>query len=116
MKILLSLLLIHMASGQQIAIISRIRNLYQTAPLVKQDANQLDELMVGVNADHDSPVLICYKGAAEMIDAKYTLNPIMKFLDFKKGTDLINNALLRDSLNLEMRFIRLSIQSSCLLI
>jgi hypothetical protein len=113
MKVLLWLCIIH-GNIQAFPIfnLSEIRELYKSAPLVKEDAKKLDQLMLGVNADSAAPVLICYKGASKMIDAKYSLNPIVKFEDFNKGKDLINRAISRDTLNLEMRFIRYSIQSN----
>jgi hypothetical protein len=92
--------------------INKIRDLYCSAPLVKQDAKQLDQLMVGVNVDTNAPVLVCYKGASQMIDAKYSLNPYLKFENFNKGKELMTKAISRDTLNLEMRFIRYSIQSN----
>jgi hypothetical protein len=90
----------------------RVRELYQSAPIFKQDAVRLDQMMLGVDPDHASPLYECYKGATKMIDAKYTINPITKYLDFKSGKNLINKGIMRDSLNLEMRFIRFSIQSN----
>ena len=47
-----------------------------------------------------------------MIQAKYTLNPVNKLDRFNKGKELIRTAFSRDTLNLEMRFIRFSIQSN----
>ncbi|WP_461452657.1 hypothetical protein [Mucilaginibacter sp.] len=113
MKVLLWLCLLH-ADVQKSAVLnlSEIRKLYESAPLVKQDAKKLDQLMLNVNVNNANPVLICYKGASELIDAKYTINPITKFDDFNKGKALINKAISRDTLNLEMRFIRYSIQSN----
>jgi len=47
-----------------------------------------------------------------MIQAKYSLNPIIKLEKFNRGKELITKALNRDTLSLEMRFIRYSIQSN----
>ncbi|BAU53734.1 hypothetical protein [Mucilaginibacter gotjawali] len=98
--------------GVQTIDLSTVRHLYQRAPVVKQDAGQLNRLMLQVDSDTDAPVLLCYKGANEMIQAKYTLNPIIKLQKFNKGKKLIINAVNRDSLSLEIRFIRYSIQSN----
>lgn len=92
--------------------IGKIRQLYINAAGNKQEALQLDQLMVPVDTDSASPLLICYKGANEMIQAKYALSPIVKFKKFNKGKALITKAISRDTLNLEMRFIRYSIQSN----
>lgn len=107
MKVMFWLCLMQL--GVQIIDMGEIRNLYQRAPKVKKDALQLNQLMLRVDS-LDAPVLICYKGANEMIQAKYTLNPFAKFEKFNRGKELIKKAFSRDSLNLEMRFIRYSIQ------
>ncbi|WP_295676229.1 hypothetical protein [uncultured Mucilaginibacter sp.] len=98
--------------GVQTIDLSTIRHLYQRAPVIKQDAWQLNRLMLQVDSNTDAPVLLCYKGANEMIQAKYSLNPIIKLEKFNRGKELITKALNRDTLSLEMRFIRYSIQSN----
>ena len=92
--------------------ISKIRGLYHTAPVVKQDARQFYQLMIGVDSSTAAPVLVCYKAASEIIQAKYALNPIVKLEKFNKGKELLKKAISRDTLDLEMRFIRFSIQSN----
>jgi hypothetical protein len=91
---------------------SRIRSLYHNAPVVKQDAAQLQDLLQSVNNNTAVPVLVCYKGASEMIQAKYSFNPFTKWEKFNKGKELLQKAINRDTLDLEMRFIRFSIQSN----
>lgn len=113
MKVLLLLCLL--PSGfltTQMLDLSKIRGLYHRAAEVKQDAAKLNQLMLQMDSETAAPVLICYKGANEMIQAKYTLNPISKLEKFNKGKELIKKAFSRDTLNLEMRFIRYSIQSN----
>jgi hypothetical protein len=91
---------------------SKIRHLYQGAPLVKQDATQLESLLQNINSNTATPVLVCYKGASEMIQAKYAFNPFTKLEKFNKGKELLQKAISRDTLDLEMRYIRFSIQSN----
>lgn len=113
MKILLWLSLIPFGiPASQNLDLHQIRELYHRAPEVKQDARRLNDLMIQVDTAASTPVLICYKGANEMIQAKYTLNPVNKLDRFNKGKELIRTAFSRDTLNLEMRFIRFSIQSN----
>jgi hypothetical protein len=90
----------------------RVRDLYRRAPEVKKFALQLDQLLSPVDSAASAPVLVCYKGASEMIKAKYALNPFSKLEQFNRGKALINKAFSRDTLNLEIRFIRFSIQSN----
>jgi len=89
----------------------QIRTLYHSAAEVKQDAAQLNKLMLKVDSN-SLPVMICYKGANEMIQAKYAINPIAKLNKFNKGKELIQKAFSSDTLNLEIRFIRYAIQSN----
>ena len=91
---------------------SKIRLLYHGAPEVKQDAVLLNKLMLQVDSGTSTPALLCYKGANEMIQAKYALNPIAKLEKFNKGKKLIKRAFDRDTSNLEIRFIRFSIQKN----
>lgn len=113
MKILLLLSLIPFGiPAAQTLDLHQVRGLYHRAPEIKQDARKLNDLMAHVDTASDPPVLICYKGANEMIQAKYTFNPVNKLDQFNKGKDLIRKAFSRDTLNLEMRFIRFSIQSN----
>ena len=97
--------------AQQTIDMSKIRSLYQRAAEVKQDALQLNQLLLPVESDA-APVMLCYKGAGEMMQAKYTFNPIVKLEKLNNGKALIKKAFCRDTLNLEMRFIRFSIQSN----
>jgi hypothetical protein len=90
----------------------QIRDLYLLAPGGKKSAVQLNKLMIQVDTATADPLLVCYKGANEMLQAKYTANPIVKFEKFVKGKELIKKAFVRDTLNLEMRFIRFTIQSN----
>jgi hypothetical protein len=100
------------AMSVQISDLSKIRVLYQSAATIKQDAAQLNRMMVQVDTVTAAPVMICYKGANEMMQAKYALNPMVKLDKFNKGKQLMQRAFTRDTLNLEIRFIRYSIQSN----
>jgi hypothetical protein len=113
MKILLCIFLMPFGKAYlQTFDLTGIRGLYQRAPELKSDAMQLNQLMEQVGIDSADPVLLCYKGANEMITAKYALNPFVKYKKVNTGKIMIQKAVCRDTLNLEMRFIRYSIQSS----
>lgn len=112
MKVLLLIYLLRMNfQVVQKPDIGTVRKLYHSAANVKQDALRLNQLMLEVDINA-APVLVCYKGANEMIQAKYALNPFVKLAKFNKGKALLIKAIGRDTLNLEMRFIRYSIQSN----
>src|ERR1700712_2098874 len=98
------LLLPFSAFAIQTLYLHQIRVLYHHAAEVKQDAAQLNKLLLHVDSSA-LPVMVCYKGANEMIQAKYAINPISKLEKFNRGKDLIQKAFGRDTLNLEMHFI-----------
>ncbi|MBK9211588.1 MAG: hypothetical protein IPO14_01135 [Saprospiraceae bacterium] len=54
-----------------------------------------------------------YLGAFQTIWAKYTSNPISKLSTFSKGKKNIEKAIKSEPENVELRFIRLSIQKNC---
>ena len=53
-----------------------------------------------------------YYGAYLVISANHTWNPIDKLNTFKKGKIELENAIKQDSKNVELRFLRLSIQAN----
>jgi hypothetical protein len=88
-----------------------LRSCYRQAVTQKSAAEKFDQLLATVDTGA-APVLLGYKGACEMIQAKYALNPIAKLFKFRKGKSLLELAVSRDTLNLETRFLRFSIQSN----
>jgi hypothetical protein len=91
--------------------VNAVRNLYFEAAEKKEAAVKLSKVLSYVN-DKSAPILICYKGAAQMLEAKYINNPFNKLSRFKQGRELIENAIKKDHNNLEMRFIRFSLQTN----
>ncbi|CAN5243518.1 hypothetical protein BH09BAC6_BH09BAC6_00440 [soil metagenome] len=91
--------------------LSELRSCYQQAGIKKAAAEKLNQLTALVDSGSE-PVLIGYKGANEMLQAKYILNPITKLSRFNKGKTLLQMAIKRDTTNLEIRFLRFSIQSN----
>lgn len=113
MKILL--LITFLLTGTYIAStkpeLKQVRALFFEAASEKTAAVKLAQLMSTVDME-DAPVLICYKGVAEMMQAKYAFNPFSKLSKFNKGKALIEEAIKMDPHNLEMRFLRFSIQTN----
>lgn len=60
-----------------------------------------------------NPVHLAYLGAFKVIWAKHIINPIAKFSTFNKGKKDIESAVKEAHNNVEIRFIRLSIQKNC---
>ena len=91
--------------------LSELRRLFSLAAIKQDAAKKLSELLAEVGTS-SQPVYVCYKGVAKMIQAKYALNPINKLSLFNKGKALIERAIKTDTTNVEMRFLRLTIQNN----
>lgn len=88
-----------------------LRKLYYEAAESKSAAIKLTSTLSKVN-DQSKALLICYKGAAQMMEAKYAFSPITKFSKFSKGKLAIEKAIIKDPKEIEIRFIRFSIQTN----
>lgn len=91
--------------------IEKVKTLFQTAARDKIAAEQLLNLLAPVN-ESSAPLLIGYKGAAEMMQAKYAFNPLNKLKRFNAGKQLIEKAVKKAPENVEIRFIRFAIQTN----
>lgn len=90
--------------------LDHIRVSYEQAPENKTICRQMIEKLA---SKKQSPVHLAYLGAFKAIWAKHTLNPISKLSTFKKGKALIEQAVRDDPDNVEIRFVRLSVQKKC---
>lgn len=87
-----------------------LRDLYAKAASSKQANQKLVELLN--NEKENQPLLIGYRGASVMIEANHVFNPITKLSRFKKGKELIEQAIQKDPNNVELKFVRLTIQTN----
>ena len=112
MKLLFILLLLQKQPVTVTAsMLDTIRELYHHASTDKKASSKLSETLLMVDTS-SSAVLICYKGVAEMIKAKYAVSPYVKLKYFNRGKDLIEKAERKDTSATEIRFIRFSIQTN----
>jgi hypothetical protein len=91
--------------------VSEIRKLYTES--IKDEAKckaLYDRLFAQKNID--DPRVLGYQGAISMVMAKYDGNPLSKLSYFKKGKDLLENALKKAPQNLELHFVRFGIQEN----
>ena len=87
-----------------------VRNLYEVAASSKSANTKLINLLSSVKIDN--ALLTGYKGAAIMMEANHVFNPITKLNRFKKGKQLVEYAIKLDATNVELRYIRLTIQTN----
>lgn len=87
-----------------------IRNLYVKASESKENAEKFKSAVEGIQNPNQ-----CIKGyiaAANMIEAKYAFSPYTKLSLFNKGKGLLETAIKNDPNHIELRFLRLGIQTN----
>jgi hypothetical protein len=100
----LAILLTHTSSTDVID----IRKQYVVAANDKQAAKKLlTVLEKKSNANH---TLLGYQGAVMMVMAKYHFNPVSKLNSFQSGKLLLEKSILHAPENIELRYLRLTIQ------
>lgn len=90
--------------------INTIRNMFEQASVSETSANKLIDLLN--NEPKLSPTLLGYKGSTLALQAKYTINPIKKLKYFNDGKSLLEKAIINDPQNIELRYLRLAIQTN----
>ncbi len=90
--------------------INTVRNMFEKASVNEISANKLLAIL---NAEPNlSPTLLGYKGSTLAMKAKYTINPYKKLKYFNEGKLLLEKAINKDAQNIELRYLRLAIQSN----
>ncbi len=59
----------------------------------------------------NEPLFLGYHGASQMMMAKHVGNPFKKLSYFNKGKDMYTAAINADPRNVELRFLRFSVQA-----
>lgn len=85
-----------------------VRNNYVKAVSDKQVCKTMISNLIGNHENNN--VYLAYLGAFQAIWANHTINPIEKLNTFNKGKNNIDKALKMSEDNIEIRFIRYSIQ------
>ena len=81
---------------------------------VKSDSGTCAKLYEKVVKDKNPDNTIqCYKGAVTAAMADYTKNKSEKLKLFREGKTLIEQSIAKDSSNVELRFLRFTVQSAC---
>jgi len=104
MTSLLILLLISLTNPD----LSSLRKLYLEASKDEAKANQL--LVIADQNSSVNPVYSGYKGAVKIILAKHAFHPYTKWTLFSEGKDILESAIASDTNNVELIYLRLTIQ------
>lgn len=91
--------------------VSEVRNMYKQAVLSESAALSLLDDLTEIKKSDDK-VLVSYKGALTAITAKYENEIKRKKELFKQGVMMIEYAIEEDPDNIEIRFVRLSVQQN----
>ena len=91
--------------------ISEVRQLYKEADLSQQNATNLFHKLESITISDDK-VLVAYKGAVTSMTAKYEKGVKQKKDVFKNGVSLVELAVASEEDNIEIRFVRLSVQQN----
>lgn len=80
-----------------------------------ENTNYANELVMTANRRFKvdrKPLLLAFEGAGYLFKAKWDGNVILKLNYFKKGKNLIDSAVYKDSTNVEIRLIRYMAQAN----
>ena len=89
--------------------IEEARKLYAKSAESRDLCRQLYTKLLEIDEKNQN-LLLGYKGAVMAEMARYEKNPPQKMKFFKEGKHKLEEAILRDFENIELRFLRLSIQ------
>ncbi|WP_109300118.1 hypothetical protein [Aquimarina sp. AU474] len=112
MKILsIAFVMISMFFSSDVVTVEEIRDSYKYCNASKEKADHFYELTKKAT-QNDGAIFEGYHGAALALKASFAWNPFTKLSYFNKGKKMIDQAILSEPDNIELRMIRLSIQSN----
>ncbi len=94
-----------------VPVIKDVRIMLHHATSNEKACNKLISLLVPFN-ETNNPLLFGYRGGATMLMAKHAFNPFSKLSYFKKGKLMLESAIKADLNNVELRFLRYTIQTN----
>ena len=86
-----------------------LRELYRDA---LQNKEKAVELISYIDKSNSTTLGIGYKGSATMLLAKHSGNPFRKYKYFNDGKSLLEEAIAKDSVSIELRYLRFSFQTN----
>lgn len=95
------------ASGQSL---KEVRKLFQASAESEASCRQLLSRLKTAEAGKE-PLFYGYRGVATMMMANHLGNPLRKLSHFKEGRQMLEEAISKAPKNLELRFLRLSVQT-----
>jgi hypothetical protein len=87
-----------------------IRDLFHKAIQEEEIAKRLDKILSEFQLQ--TPIKLGFQGANKMILAKHAFSPSLKYSYFMTGKELLEEAIRKDSQNIELHYLRYTIQLS----
>ena len=94
-----------------VPVIKDVRIMLHNATSNEEACTKMISLLAPFN-ETNNPLLFGYRGGATMLMAKHVINPFSKLSYFKKGKLMLENAIKADHTNVELRFLRYTIQTN----
>ena len=91
--------------------LKHLRDLYYKAAVNKNNVELFTNFLAS-SPDVEKTVLSGYMGICYMIRANHSWNPCTKLSFFTKGKNLLDGAIIKDSFNIELRFLRFCVQTN----
>lgn len=88
-----------------------IREMYYNSTNNEDDAISFLKYFEDIDVKNRA-TLLGYNAVANFVQAKYLWNPVAKYDYFTIGRDLLQKAISMENSNLELRYLRLSIQTN----
>jgi hypothetical protein len=105
--VLFSLVIISSSFAQDLSLME-VRKQYVEGAEKEKTAEKLLKALRNAN----TPVMLAYQGATQAVMAKYATLPRKKYSLAKKGLAIINSAIAKDPENIEIRYLRFTIQEN----
>ena len=107
--VLLSCLFVLLSASSEHTL-TEVRLLFKSAPFDKHACTKL--IYSFKNQAVLNPVYTAYKASGLMMNAKHVGNPLDKLSTFSKGKNLLEQTVTKEPSNLEIRFLRLTMQAN----
>lgn len=105
--LLLYTLLISLSSAD-ISSLNSARSYYRNSENNKEIAVKLEN----ISKNKTEPIFTAYYGVSQCILASFKFNPYTKLNMLNEGLNIMNKAVTKDSTDIEIRMIRLSVESN----
>jgi len=104
--------LIHLSASGQTDALKKLRLSFEKAA---KDVSRIPELHEQLSAkkSNKEPIREGYAAVVETMMAEHAWNPFTKYSHFQRGKERLEQAILHDPGNAELRYLRFLVQTNC---